>query len=202
MTRTRTLALLLTVAALATPIAARADVFGLTVEVWGGWKRYDALGLKNNLSSAPDRDLLKGSFNAVGGDAVLKLGLLELGALYEGGLNYASTRTATLAPMAGLGFDVSFLRVELLGEVGGQRYYNIAGSTQSTWLPFLGVRPGLSLRLDVLGPVRLVLGAWGFSRWDLTKSTVNVPGTANGPSTAYDVGGNTIGVVGRVGLEI
>jgi hypothetical protein len=201
MLRTRKLALLLTVGALAAPVAARADLVGLTLEVWGGWKRYDT-NLKTNLTNAPDDDVLKGSFNAVGADAVLKLGFLELGALYEGGLDYKSTKTATLAPMAGIGFDLTFLRIELLGEIGGQRYYDIAGSTQSTWRPYLGVRPGVSLRLDVLGPVRLVLGAWGFARWDLSKTTVVVPGQSNGPSTSYEVGGNTIGLVGRVGLEI
>jgi hypothetical protein len=187
---------------LALPAGARALGFAsLTVDVWGGVKRYDALKLTDATADATRDDLLDGSYNAVGATAVLKLGLLELGALYEGGLDYDRTKSMSLAGLAGPGLDAGPLRVELLGEVGAQRYSDIGGTDEETWLPYAGVRPGLSLRFSVAPALRLVVGAWGFWRRDLDRETVgSVLPEAPGPS--YRVGGTSYGVVGRVGFEI
>ena len=193
-------------AAVAVLIAAPAAALGpvdFTLDVWGGVKRYDAVGLRagveRDAESAKD-DLLDRNFNAIGATGILKVGALELGALYEGGLDFDSTKNFVIAPLVGVGFDASLLRLELLAEVGAARYYDIAGSRQSAWLPYAGVRPGASLRFGFIGSSRLVLGAWGFARWDLTTREVTI-----GPAdlgTTYRVGGSTFGVVGRVGVEL
>jgi hypothetical protein len=189
--------LLLAALALALPAGARAlGPVSLTVDVWGGVKRYDALQLDSATLDATSDDLLDGSYNAVGATGIVKLGLLELGLLYEGGLDYESTKTATIAPLLGLGVDAGPVRLELLGEVGAQRYSDIGGSDESTWLPYAGVRPGVSLRIPVLPSLRLVLGAWGFARWDVDREDVSAG------DAVYRVGGNSYGVVGRVGFEI
>ncbi len=201
----KTLAALAVTLALAAPAAAFADPVDLTLEAWGGWKRFDALGLKDGVTTAAnDSDLLKGSNNAIGADAIVKLSILELGALYEGGVNYKTTNTRIVGGLLGVGADISLVRLELLGEVGGQQYRNIAGSGYDKWFPYVGFRPGVSLRLPIADPIKLVLGVWGFARWDVSSTTVDVlPGTAvGGTMSRYDVGGSTFGVVGRVGIEI
>jgi hypothetical protein len=189
-------------AALAVAVPSGALAVGgtsLTVEAIGGVKRHDAI--RSTSVSATKDDLLDGSYNVLGATAVLKMGLLELGAVYEGGLDYDRTKSLTVAGLLGPAVDAGPIRIELLGEVGGQRYSDIGGTDRSTWLPYAGVRPGVSLRLPVLPVLRLVVGAWGFWRRDLTRETVDglVPGL---PAASYRVGGDSYGVVGRVGFEI
>jgi hypothetical protein len=195
------LALAALAAALVLALPGRARGADLTVDVWAGFKRFDAVTLRSAVANVSEDDLLDGSYNAVGATAILKLDTLEVGALYEGGLSYDSTRNAVLAPLVGVGFDVvEVVRVELLAEFGGQRYSDIADSGESTWLPYVGLRPGVSYRMDLTGPVRLVLGAWGFARWDVDRDTVRAG--AVGSPIEVRVGGSTYGLVGRVGIEI
>jgi hypothetical protein len=195
----RSVALAVALLTLTLPGGARAlGGTSLTVDVWGGVKRYESV--RSATLDATKDDLLDGSYNAVGATAVLKLGLLELGALYEGGLDYETTKTMSLAGLLGPAVDAGPIRLELLGEVGGQRYSDVGGTDESAWLPYAGVRPGVSLRLPVFPSLRLVVGAWGFWRRDLTRETVR--SISDLPEASYRVGGSSYGVVGRVGFEI
>jgi hypothetical protein len=56
--------------------------------------------------------------------------------------------------------------------------------------------------MALAGPLRLVLGAWGFARWDVDSETVSLGGSPTTPAVEYRVGGSTFGLVGRVGIEI
>ncbi len=187
--------------ALSGPVFARADTspgsaWSLTLSGWGGLSRYDVLGLKHGVGQLGWNDL-NGNLDAYGGSALLRLGWLDVGALYEGSFRQV-TNSFVLTPLAGVKWDLSDLvRLDLLGELGGHRITNIGGAAQSVWLPYVGFRPTLSLRLP-FGPARLVLSASPFARWDLVKKEVS-SGTAG---TSYDVGGTTFGLVGGVGLEI
>lgn len=210
----RTLLALAAALALAAPRAgAAADTWSLTLGVWGGVSRYDVLGLKHGIGtvgSQDGRDLLDGNFNAVGASAVLQLGWLEVGALYEGTLLDDEAQSEVITPLVGFKWDLgSSLRFEALAELGGHRVTDIgsgndllAGETESVWLPYVGVRPSLSYRMP-LGPTRLVLSATPFARWDLVKKEVSVA-TSAGPDarTYYEVGGSTFGLVGGVGIEL
>ncbi len=216
--RTRLVAAVATVAALAAAAPARADVspnsaWSLTLTVWGGVSRYDVLGLRHGLSdvqSQDGRDLLQGNFNAYGGAAVLRLGWLDLGGLYEGALLSSRSDSAVVTPLVGVALNLTdLLRLDLLGELGGHRISNIGVSrdfdvsqAESVWLPYVGVRPTLSLRVP-LGPARLVLSAAPFARWDLVQKqvTVSISGTTTQRNT-YDVGGSTYGLLGGVGIEL
>jgi hypothetical protein len=215
---TRPAVLAVLAAALAAAAPARADVspnssWSLTLQVWGGVTRYDVLGLQHGLSdvqSQDGRDLLQGRFDVYGGSAVLRLGWLDLGGLYEGAMLESRADSAVVTPL--LGFAVNLadcLRLDVLGELGGHRISNIGVSrefdvsgAETVWLPYLGVRPSLSLRLP-LGPARFVLSATPFARWDLVRKQVTV--TVSGATTqrnTYDVGGSTFGLVGGVGIEL
>jgi hypothetical protein len=187
--------------ALAGPGLAAADVspespWSLTASVWGGVSHYDVLGLAHGIgqldSSAP-----QGSMDTYGGSAVLRLGWLDVGALYEGSFREVSD-SFVLTPLVGVKWDLSdVLRLDLLGELGGHRITNIGADAQSVWLPYIGFRPTLSVRVP-MGFARVVLSASPFARWDLVKKEVS-GGTVG---TSYDVGGTTFGLVGGVGLEI
>ncbi|BDG04443.1 hypothetical protein [Anaeromyxobacter oryzae] len=216
--RTRLVAVLAAAGALALATPARADVspnspWSLTLTVWGGVSRYDVLGLAHGVSSVQSqdgRDLLQGDFDAYGGAAVLRLGWLDLGGLYEGALLRSRSDSAVVTPLVGVALNLTdWLRLDLLGELGGHRISNIGLSqdldpsqAKSVWLPYVGVRPTLAFRVP-FGPARLVLSAAPFARWDLVQKqvTVNVSGTTTQRNT-YDVGGSTYGVVGGMGIEL
>ncbi len=212
--RNRTLVALTAAAALAAPTIGAAEEPGwsLTLGVWGGVSRYDVLGLKagvGTVGSADGKDLLDGNFNAMGASALLRLGWLDLGVLYEGTLIDKRANSEVLTPTAGFKWDISeHVRLDVLGELGGHKIENIgsgseiASETRTVWLPYIGVRPSLSYRLPA-GPLHLVLSATPFARWDLVKKEVSVQ-TSAGPDThtIYEAGGSTFGVVGGVGIEI
>ncbi len=192
--------------ALAAPGLAAADTapgsgWSLTLGVWGGASRYDVLGLQHGVGSL-DPDTLDGNLDTYGASALLRLGWLDVGALYEGSFREA-TDSFVLTPLVGVKWDITDLvRLDLLGELGGHRITNLAAGAESVWLPYVGVRPTLSVRLP-LGRTRLVLSGAPYARWDLVKKEVVVPSSAGaeGRST-YDVGGTTFGVVAGIGLEI
>jgi hypothetical protein len=210
----RTVLALAAALALAAPRLAEAgDGWSLTLGVWGGVSRYDVLGLKHGLGTVEredGRDLLDGDFDAVGASAVLRLGWLEVGALYEGTLLDAEARSEVLTPLLGFKWDLTQrLRVEVLGELGGHRITDIGSGNdllaerpKTVWLPYVGVRPGLSYRLP-LGPTRLVLSATPFARWDLVKKDVSVQTSLGDEThTVYEAGGSTFGLVAGLGIEI
>lgn len=192
--------------ALTTPLLAAADTspgsgWSFTFGAWGGASRYDVLGLKHGVENL-DPDTLDGNLDTYGASALLRLGVLDVGALYEGSFGEASD-SFVLTPLVGIKWDVTDLvRVDLLGELGGHRITNLGADAESVWLPYVGVRPTLSLRLP-LGPTRLVLSGAPYARWDLVKKEVVVPSSGGvTTSSTYDVGGSTFGVVVGVGLEI
>ncbi|WP_242346111.1 hypothetical protein [Anaeromyxobacter terrae] len=205
--RTPRLFILAAALALAGPRLAAADTapgsgWSLTLGVWGGASRYDVLGLKHGVETL-DRNTLDGNLDTYGASALLRLGWLDVGALYEGSFRQA-TDSFVLTPLVGFKWDVTDLvRVDVLGELGGHRITNIGTDAQSVWLPYVGVRPTLSLRLP-LGPTRLVLSGAPFARWDLVKKDVAVPSSTGGTTTrsTYEAGGTTFGVVGGVGIEL
>lgn len=193
---------------------ARADGWSLTVSGWGGRSRHDELGLKHGLSglqSQDRRDLLDGDFDTWGASALLRLGSLDVGALYQGTLLDARANSDVLTPLVGFAVDLSdTVRLDLLGELGGHRISSIGTSgsfavaeARTTWLPYVGVRPMLSLRLP-FGPLHAVLSVSPFARWDLVKRQVTVT-VSDGTTTTrntYDVGGSTFGLLGGVGIEL
>ncbi|GEJ55481.1 hypothetical protein [Anaeromyxobacter diazotrophicus] len=198
---------LLLVALLAAPSAA--DALGpvsLTLEGFGGAQRTDPLQLAGGTASVTptEQDRLSGDFGLAGASVIAKASFLEVGLSFDTSFSSPRTKVSTLAPLAGLAFDVSVLRFELLAEWGGHRYGTVGGSGERMTVGFVGARPGLSVRLPLAGSVRWVLGVWGFSRWNLSAEEVAVPAPAPAVgATIYRAGrGPTFGVAGRLGLEL
>lgn len=182
----------------------------LTLEGFGGVAHHDLLGLGRDMPGPAPGDALRGRAGDLGTSAILRLGGFEVGALWAGSLNFTSAQTTVLGPLVGFAIDpIPLLRIELLGEVGGHEIRNIELSSAkmtSTWLPYAGIRPGVSLRFPAgaTRSTRFVVGVWGFARWDLAHKQMAVEGA--GPAGApaalpYDVGGSSVGVAMRFGIE-
>lgn len=188
--------------------------WSLTLGAWGAVTRYDVLGLAHGLGaleSEDGRDLLEGSFDTWGGSALLRIRWLDVGLLYEGTFLSDQADSAVLTPLVGVAVGLGrHARLDLLAELGGHRVSNIGLSRdftvsdpRSVWLPYVGVRPTLSLRLPV-GPVHLLVSLAPFARWDVVHKDVTVEvsdGTTETENT-YEVGGTTFGVALGAGVEL
>jgi len=200
-------------ALLSLPGAVRADdSWGLSLQLLWGVSRYDVGGLQAGLSNQGS-DMLKDSASVVGGLGLLRLGILDLGVLYEGGAISGTAGTAdsmVLTPEVGFALPLGdTFRLDLLGELGGHKISNIAASggtidySQATavWLPYLGVRPMLTLRFP-LGPVKAIGSLAAFARWDLVKKDATLePVSGSTVSVPYELGGTTFGLSAGVGIE-
>jgi hypothetical protein len=207
------IALAATLAAL--PAAARADAapaspWSLTAQFWGGVQRYDVLGLTHAVDTNGGRDLLDGNVRAIGISALLRIGWVDVGILYEGSILREKTDSAIFTPLIGVRSNLSeYVRVDLLAELGGHQITNVgisngvsASEARTVWLPYVGLRPTLSFTTPI-GPLRAVFTAAPFVRWDLVGTTVNVK--VGGVSTqvdSYDAGGSTYGVAVGAGIEL
>lgn len=201
---------ILIVAALAVPQAASAAV---SLEVFYGLSRPQSDSFSAAVSgAADDPHLIRDSLNIAGGDLLLHLGLLELGAIIDTSWKSGSASQTAIGGLIGVGGDMDgWLRLEALGEIGAQRYGNFAenpnivtSSSSSEWLAYVGLRPGVAIRIPV-GEAKtgVLVGVWGFARWDLNSSNVPVTvGSAGSTSPgSIKVGGTTIGAELRLGVD-
>jgi len=208
--RTRTPLALAAALALGAPAAASADIFSLSLTVWGGRQYSNVLTAKQDLASFSSKDVIDGRFNTWGTQALARIAMFDAGLLFEGGFPGSGPKSGVVTPVFGVNWSFPIIKLDLLGEFGGHRVTNIgqsdqftAASTQTTWLPQAGLRFGVSLRAP-MGPVGLVLTVTPYARWDLVRKTVTVPGAGADAGTfrAYSVGGSTYGVIGGIGIEI
>jgi hypothetical protein len=215
--------LLLCAFALIAPCPTTAAVLNSTIDVtleaWLGPARYGAQSFKSGSgcttligNNACAQEMLNGGLGTLGLSGLVHLRQYELGLLYDGSFEFDTIRTNDrhVGALIGLAYDpLSFLRLELLAESGGHEVYDIGrtvlaqqGDTR-LWLPYLGLRPGLSFRIGIEGYPRLILGLSAFARFDLLHREANVVTSAQPPGSAqYDVGGWNYGLVYRAGLEL
>lgn len=209
MRRAVTMTTLVALAVLAPAVAQGASP-GLAIEGLYGFARPPAADFRAAVSgTANDRDLSESSLQIAGGTILVNFGAFEVGALIDTTFGDGVTQTA----IGGLvGFRLGDqLRLDLLGEVGGHRFGNFAddpsvvtASSSEEWLMYVGLRPGLAYRFEVGEPggLGLLLGLWGFVRWDVTEgdAPVTVGGAGGDAPGDVDVGGTTIGATLRAGI--
>jgi hypothetical protein len=196
------------VAALA--LAPRAASAFVSVEGFYGLTRPPSASFSAAANSAANNpDLIASSLNLAGADLILHLDWLELGAIADTSFKSGSASQTAIGGLLGMGWDVfRRVRVEALGEVGAQRYGDflnspgvVTASSKSEWFMYAGLRPGIAYRFG--SEPGLLVGLWGFVRWDLTTS--NVPVTVSGASGtspgSLKLGGATIGAVARIGVD-
>ena len=208
MTKTLRFALTLALALAAAPALAE-EGWGLDISLHGGLDKYDAVGLRTGLDATDfsSSQQLKDASQSYGPTAILRLGMLDIGAIGELGRPGKTNDTTVLGVLGGINLDLGPLRLEALGEVGGHRYGNalhnstiISESTGSDWLAYVGLRPGLSLKPGESG--RWLLGVWAFARWDVTSKTVPVDLAGTTASGEYKLGGSQFGGQFRFGFSL
>jgi hypothetical protein len=206
--KTLRLALTLALALAAAPALAKDPGWGLDLSLHAGLDKYDSVGLRSGLDATDfsSSQQLKDASTSIGGTAILRLGMLDVGAIGELGRPGKTNDTTVLGLMGGVNLDVGPLRFEALGELGGHRYGNalhnstiISESTGSDWLAYVGLRPGLSMKLGEDG--RWLLGVWAFARWDVTSKTVQVT-LADTTTGSYKLGGSQFGAALRFGFSL
>ncbi len=192
----------------ASPALAWDPAFGLDVTLHGGWDRYDSVTLKSGLAAADftDAQRMRDSSLTAGATAILRLGLLEVGAIGELGRPGKDNSTAAIGALAGVGLNLGRLRLEGLGELGGHRSADalqnpsvIVDTNRSDWLAYVGLRPGVALRLGEEG--NALIGLWGYARWDLSTKGIPVTLANLSGSGKYDLGGSQIGIALRLGVS-
>jgi hypothetical protein len=195
------------IAALIAPVTASAINF--QIEGFYGLERPPTTSFSAAVSGTTNQpsasDLYKSSLQLAGGDVLLNLNGLELGAIADVTFGNNTASQTALGALVGLGISPGPFKLDLLAEAGGHRYGNFAkhpdvvtSSSSSEWLAYVGLRPGISFQ--VAGPV--TLGVWGFVRWDVTTHNLPVTvGSANaGSAGSYKLGGTTLGATLRLGI--
>jgi hypothetical protein len=195
-------------AALLLPHAATAAV---TIEGFYGIVRPPSADFSAAVSgAADDPDLFDNSLQLAGGSLILHLGVFELGVIADTAFDSGSARQLAIGGLAGFGFDVArTVRLEALGEVGAQRYGDftedrdiVTSSSSEEWFAYVGLRPGIAFRFNPDG-AGLIVGVWGFVRWDLDSTEVDVT-VASADDVApgsLELGGTSIGAVARIGID-
>jgi hypothetical protein len=190
--------------ALAVPGFARA--FG-TVEGFYGVARPPDTSFSSSASAAK-ADPFRNGLQHAGGDLLLDFGgPLELGAIGDVSWKNESASQSNLGALVGLKLDLGGLRIDALGEAGGHRYGNVASNPEiltashpSAWLAYVGIRPGIAYQFGTPG---LLLGVWGFARWDLASKNVPVTVAGVGGATSdgtIKLGGTQLGAAARLGF--
>ncbi len=202
---------ILAAAALLAPQAAHAAV---SLEGFYGLARPKSGSFSQAVSgTANDPNLVADSLNIAGGDLIFHMSWFELGAILDTSWKSGSASQTALGGLIGIGGDYAgWLRLEALGEVGGQRYGNFANNpnivtsgSSSQWFMYVGLRPGVAVHVPLGddGKIGALVGVWGFARWDLnTSNTAVTVGNAGSTSPgSIKLGGTTIGAELRLGVE-
>lgn len=189
--------------------AAEPGAVGLDVTVHAGWDRYDAIGFQSGLSSADftDAEKLRDDSLSLGATIIARFGPFSAGALAELGRPGRDNTATAIGALGGINLSLGRLQLDALAELGGHRYGDalhnpdvIVDSDRSDWLAYVGLRPGVALRLGERGAI--IVGVWGFARWDLLSKEVSVT-LANGSGDGtYDLGGTQYGLQLRLGFSL
>lgn len=207
MRSTRIAALLAAVMLLA-PLAADAEGANVSIEALYGISWPPAADFESAVSGVDSEDVSEDTAQIVGGTILLNFGLIDIGAILDTTAPDKGPDQTAIGALAGIRLGDAKLRLDLLGEIGGQRYGNVfedsevvTGSTDDQWLMYVGLRPGIAYRLGSGEGVGIIVGLWGFARWDVTEG--NAPVTAGGGVDEGEVklGGTTVGATLRAGID-
>lgn len=154
--------------------------------------------------SAPN--LFDSSLQLAGGDVLLNLGGLELGAVADTTFGHHTASQTAIGALGGVALALAPVKIDLLVEAGGHRYGDfvsdpriVTASSTDQWFFYVGLRPGIRIQL---GDGPFFAGVWGFVRWDVTSKGLPVTVGSARSAGSYELGGTTIGATLRLGLQI
>jgi hypothetical protein len=188
-------------------LAPGAAIAGIGIEAFYGIERPPSTSFSAAVSGATSSpSLFDTSLQMAGGDVLVDLGPLVVGAIGDTTFGHHTASQTALGVLGGLALGVGIFRIDLLGEAGGHRYGNLASnpeivtaSSTEQWLFYLGLRPGVSFKL---GDGPLFVGLWGFVRFDVTSQNVPVTVGSAASEGSYKLGGTTIGATLRLGFQL
>lgn len=203
--RPKRIALLAAVVLLAPATAGAAS---LSIEALYGASWPPAADFSSAVSGVNSEDLSEDTSQIVGGTILVNFALIELGGIVDTTISDKGPDQTAIGALGGIRLGDK-LRLDLLGEIGGHRYGNVFddedvfGSTEEQWLMYVGLRPGLAYRFELgSGGMGILVGVWGYARWDVTDKKVAVHAGEGVPSPGeVDLGGTTIGATLRAGIE-
>lgn len=195
---------LLAAAVLMAPAVASAQV---TIEGFYGIDRPPSTSFSSAVNGAANSpSLFNSSLQTAGGDVLLTLGMLELGAIIDTTFGHNTASQTAIGGLGGVALGMGGVKLDLLGEAGGHRYGNfvsnpdiVTASSTDQWFFYLGLRPGITFKL---GDGPLAMGLWLFARWDVNSQNVPVTVGSAGSAGSYKLGGTTIGATLRLGFQL
>lgn len=181
-----------------------AKAAGFTFEGFYGIARPPDTSIESALD---DVDLFDDTLQIAGGDVLIRLGVFEFGAIADVTWDDNAPSQTYIGGLAGVALPLGGVRIDLLGEIGGHRFGNLAedpeiltASDSDQWLAYVGLRPGLAFKMGSPGQPGLLIGVWTFARWDLRKE--NVPVTLEGGGEGdVELGGVSVGATLRLGVD-
>jgi hypothetical protein len=195
-------------AAVALLAPATADAGKFSIEALYGVSWPPAADFDSAVSGVDSADLSENTSQIVGGTALVNFGGFELGAILDATTADKGPDQTAIGALAGFRLGSNKLRLDLLGEIGGQRYGNafensdvVTGSTKDQWLMYVGLRPGVAYRVGSPDSLGILVGVWGFARWDVTDGNVPVTAGSDPSQGEVSLGGTTIGATLRAGIE-
>ena len=198
----RTMWLVGAVALIAPGAASATDI---QIEGFYGIERPPTTDFRTAVSGANAPGLFDTSLQLAGGDVLLNLGGLELGAIADTTFGHDTASQTSIGGLAGFALGLPTGKIDLLAEAGGHRYGNFVSNSQivtssstDEWLFYVGLRPGISFKFS--GPFSL--GLWAFVRWDVSSHNVPVTVGSAGNAGSYKLGGTTIGATVRLGFVL
>ncbi len=191
--------ILLATAALAAPTLAHAAG---TIEGFYGIAQPPGTSFRG---AVDDPHLLNHSEQDAGGDIMFNISALQIGAVADHMWAKDKASLTSLGGLLGFKIPLGILRIDLMGEAGAHRYGNLRdlSSNKDQWFTYLGVRPGIAFDLHPPDKGGLMIGVWGFGRWDVTSKRTNTAVTAGniGNAGSVKLGGASYGAVARVGFD-
>jgi hypothetical protein len=140
--------------------------------------------------------------------ALANFGPLAVGGVVDGNSGFGPGRL-TMGGIAGWQPQSGRSRLQVLGELGAERFSNVAGGLVSVsnpeeiWLPYVGARLGMTQTFG--RGDHFEMGWWLFARKDLGESSASIDkGSFLGGEpliTTYTVGGYSGGAALRIGVR-
>lgn len=153
-----------------------------------------------------DPHLFNDSEQIGGGDLMFNISWFQFGVVGDHMWAKDKASLTALGGLLGFKLPLGVLRVDLMGEAGAHRFGNLTSlsSNSDQWFAYLGLRPGLAFKFAKPDQPGLILGLWGFARWDLTSNRTGVVTAGNVGQQSLDsvkLGGASYGATVRLGFD-
>jgi hypothetical protein len=175
---------------------------GISMSAWAG------AAVDRSVAAADSGQPLRDGAPVVGATTLGNIGRLALGGAVDATPGANGDGRLSIAVLLGFQPEIDGTRLQFLGEAGRHRFSDVGGNLfahqlgPDTWLPFLGVRLGVTRTMPAHGLFEV--GGWLFGRYDVGEATVtNVSGIlGEATRTDYRLGGWMGGLALQVGLRL